>query len=44
MLMLKVALEALEKVWAAESGPGNQDRSWSSILSESTDMRVLVLS
>ncbi|KAJ0416827.1 fungal-specific transcription factor domain-containing protein [Aspergillus carlsbadensis] len=44
MRMFKVALEALEKVWAARSLPGNQDRSWGSILSESTNMRVLVLS
>ncbi|KAL2849453.1 fungal-specific transcription factor domain-containing protein [Aspergillus pseudoustus] len=44
MLMFKVALEALQKVWAARSLPGNQNRFWSSILGESSDMRVLVLS
>ncbi|KAL3468517.1 fungal-specific transcription factor domain-containing protein [Aspergillus heterothallicus] len=44
MLMFKVALEALQKVWAARSLPGNQNRSWGSILSESSDLKVLVLS
>ncbi|RDW72306.1 Zn(II)2Cys6 transcription factor [Aspergillus mulundensis] len=44
MLMFRVALKAMQKVWAARATPGKQNLSWSVVLSESSDMRVLVLS
>ncbi|KAI9373283.1 fungal-specific transcription factor domain-containing protein [Aspergillus egyptiacus] len=44
MLMFKVALHAVQKVWEARRLPGNQHLSWSRVLSESCDLRVLVLS
>ncbi|KAL4739781.1 fungal-specific transcription factor domain-containing protein [Aspergillus similis] len=44
ILMFRVALRAIQKVWAARASPGNQNISWSVVLRESSDMRVLVLS
>ncbi|KAL4990991.1 fungal-specific transcription factor domain-containing protein [Aspergillus falconensis] len=44
ILMFTVALRAIQEVWAARASPGNQDISWSVVLSESSNMRVLVLS
>ncbi|KAL5003719.1 fungal-specific transcription factor domain-containing protein [Aspergillus recurvatus] len=44
ILMFRVALRAIQKVWTARSSPGNQNISWSVVLSESSDMSVLVLS
>jgi hypothetical protein len=44
ILMFRVALRAIQKVWAARATPGNQNISWSVVLRESSDMRVLVLS
>ncbi|KAL4920958.1 fungal-specific transcription factor domain-containing protein [Aspergillus aurantiobrunneus] len=44
ILMFRVALKAIQKVWAARTFPGKQNLSWSTVLSESNDMRVLVLS
>lgn len=43
ILMFRVALKAIRRVWAARAVPGKQNLSWSSVLGES-DMRVLVLS
>lgn len=43
VLMFRVALKAIRRVWAARAVPGRQNLSWSSVLGES-DMRVLVLS
>ncbi|KAL2816814.1 fungal-specific transcription factor domain-containing protein [Aspergillus cavernicola] len=44
MLMFKVALQAVQRVWAARKLPGKQNVSWSRVLSEFSDSRVLVLS
>ncbi|KAL4906689.1 fungal-specific transcription factor domain-containing protein [Aspergillus multicolor] len=44
ILMFRVALKAIQKVWAARATPGKQNLSWSVVLGESSDMRVLVLS
>ncbi|KAL3477796.1 fungal-specific transcription factor domain-containing protein [Aspergillus californicus] len=44
MLMFRVALQAVQKVWAVRKLPGNQNLSWSKVLSECSDLRVLVLS
>ncbi|BCS29252.1 Zn(II)2Cys6 transcription factor [Aspergillus puulaauensis] len=43
VLMFRVALKAIRRVWAAREVPGKQNLSWGSVLGES-DMRVLVLS
>ncbi|KAL4785926.1 fungal-specific transcription factor domain-containing protein [Aspergillus varians] len=43
VLMFRVALKAIQKVWTARTFPGKQNLSWSTILGESSDMRVLVL-
>ncbi|KAL4799768.1 fungal-specific transcription factor domain-containing protein [Aspergillus venezuelensis] len=44
VLMFQVALKAIQKVWATRMLPGKQNLSWNSILGESSEMRVLVLS
>ncbi|KAL4926833.1 Zn(II)2Cys6 transcription factor [Aspergillus undulatus] len=44
VLMFTVALKAIQKVWAARMLPGKQNLPWSTILGESSEMRVLVLS
>ncbi|KAL4952323.1 fungal-specific transcription factor domain-containing protein [Aspergillus filifer] len=44
VLMFQVALKAIQKVWATRMLPGKQNLSWNSILRESSEMRVLVLS
>ncbi|KAL4808843.1 fungal-specific transcription factor domain-containing protein [Aspergillus unguis] len=44
MLMFKVALEAIQKVWTARKCPKKQNIAWHTVMRESSDMRVLVLS
>ncbi|KAL4942449.1 hypothetical protein BDV06DRAFT_235417 [Aspergillus oleicola] len=44
VLMFRVALKAIQKVWATRMLPGKQNLSWNTILGESSEMRVLVLS
>lgn len=41
--MFSVALQAIQKVWDARSASGNQNLSWNSILKDSSELKVLVL-
>lgn len=41
--MFSVAHQAMQKVWDTRSASGNQNLSWNTILKESSDLRVLVL-